>query len=320
MKKRTEILDTSKRTWFKLILAIVVFACLELAAIFYLNTWRNTFWNAMEQRIAGEFLMLVGYFTIAAFIAIYSNAASMYFEQKLSAIWRIKMTRAYLPFYVESIHKPGVDNPDQRISDDIRKYTLQAVPWIVGVLFNLVKFLLFLGLLLVLSEKIFGHAWILPVATVLYTLIGLGITIYMGRRLIDLSFASQKLEANYRYGLAAVRAGKNDDKHEMRFWEAVQVSLQVFKRTKHLNIWTGGFAQLSVIIPILFLAPSFFVNPLFTFGLLMQAINGIGEAQTSLAYLVDQWDRIVDFLACRRRLLVYRQSMAGNIFKRTLFL
>ena len=217
MKKQPDILDTGYKNIIKLIIVIVIFASLELGAVFYLNYWRGIFWEAIEQKQATQFLYLVGLFTVAAFTAVYSNAVSNYLEQKLSAIWRIKMTRAYLPFFGESINKPNVDNPDQRVSDDIRKYTLQAVPWIVGVLFNTIKFFLFLGVLCYISMQIFNNLWLLPVGTVIYTIVGLSITIYMGRKLVGKSFASQKLEANYRFGLAKWRTGDNDTKHEYRF-------------------------------------------------------------------------------------------------------
>lgn len=303
-------MDISKRVIMRYVIFIVVLCALELVAVVYLNHWRGVFWQAVEQKQSVEFLKLVGIFSVVAFIAVYTNAASNYFEQKLSTIWRIKLTDVYMPHYKKAMNL--VDNIDQRMSEDIRHYTIRAVPWITGIIFNAVKFICFLTILFTLSTIVFGSIYILPLGTVVYTVIGLAITILIGHKLVGLNFLRQKKEADYRYGLAQVRTGVDDSNHGTRFTDVVNINLKVFLKNKYLNIWIMGFGQASVIIPILFLAPAYFVSAAMTFGILMQAINAVGEAQGSLSYLVNQWSEIVDWLACRKRLAVFKTALKGQ--------
>lgn len=91
-----------------------------------------------------------------------------------------------------------IDNPDQRISEDIRAFTRTSLTFLLLILTSVITLISFTGVLLSISVS-------LSFALLAYAIIGTIITVWIGRRLIKINFEQLKKEADFRYGLIHVR-------------------------------------------------------------------------------------------------------------------
>lgn len=73
------------------------------------------------------------------------------------------------------------------------------------------------------------------------------------------------------------------------------------KRTKLLNFYVNGYAQIAIIVPVLMCAPQYF-NGTMQLGGFMQTISAFGRVQDALSYFVESYDSIAQYVAVIRRL------------------
>ncbi|HAQ55174.1 MAG TPA: hypothetical protein DCR09_02190 [Anaerovibrio sp.] len=75
----------------------------------------------------------------------------------------------------------------------------------------------------------------------------------------------------------------------------------LMKRTKLLNFYINGYAQLAIIYPLIMAAPKYFSGEM-QLGGLMQTISAFGRVQDALSYFVTAYDSIAQYAAVIRRL------------------
>ena len=75
----------------------------------------------------------------------------------------------------------------------------------------------------------------------------------------------------------------------------------LMKRTKLLNFYVNGYAQIAIIVPVLMCAPQYF-NGTMQLGGFMQTISAFGRVQDALSYFVESYDSIAQYVAVIRRL------------------
>ena len=112
------------------LLAAVIAIELALVGIDVLiNQWQNRFFNALQERNWDSFVREIGIFTILAFCAIGLAVYQLYLNQWLQIRWRRWMTTKYLGewlhdanHYRMQLQGDAADNPDQRITDDVKLF------------------------------------------------------------------------------------------------------------------------------------------------------------------------------------------------------
>ena len=103
----------------------------------------------------------------------------------------------------------GNDNPDQRISEDIKDFVENGLILGFGFITNIVSLVSFLTVLWALSFPltVFGihiPAYLVWVA-ILYSIVGTILAQFIGRPLVSLNYIRQRLEADFRYALVRLR-------------------------------------------------------------------------------------------------------------------
>lgn len=289
------------------IYVLITMCCVavELWTSLRLNAWRGDFWTSVEQRHASEFLGFITTFSLLAFTNIFVSALDWFYQQRLSLDWRDKLNKHFLEF-LPKIPK-AADNPDQRIGDGIKQFTFDFVGSVGLVGTNIVKLILFIGVLHTLSVTFFNAGYVLPALACTSALVGTSLTIWIGKKLklVSLNFDWRKEEGSYRYGLARLRTGDDDGEHHSRFESVLSCMNVLLNNQKWLQVWTGVYTQACIILPILFLVPNYFIHVGLQFGLLMQAINAWGEADDSLLVLVNNWSKFTELKAEINRLIVF---------------
>ena len=129
------------------LLAAVIAIELSLVAIdVLLNQWRGRFYNDLQQRDWQGFIWELGVFTALASLNVALSIYQLYLNQWLQIRWRRWMTSRYLGQWMNKANHyrmqllgDAADNPDQRISDDVKLFVDQTLGITVGLLSSVVS-------------------------------------------------------------------------------------------------------------------------------------------------------------------------------------
>ena len=245
-----------------------------------------------------------------------------YIQDKLSLYWRDWMTNKFLnkyfqnrAYYEINSRKNEIDNPDQRISEDVKSFTTTSVKFLLIILGSVIDIISFTGILWSISKQ-------LSVFLIVYAIFGTIVTTIFGQRLIPLNFDQLKKEANFRYGLVHVR----DNAESIAFYsgeeqESTQVKqrfVEVFRNfnlligwQRNLGYFTRGYKYAVVIIPALFLAPAYFAGQI-KFGDISQAAFAFNQVLDAFSVIVDQIQELSTFAASINRLAVFTDTLEAQ--------
>ena len=214
-----------------------------------LSYWNRSFFDTVQKGDYGYFVHLGGVMIGLIFLSITFWLVEDYLFSSLKIRWRRWMTarlldqwlgdRAHYLGQLDSIHG---DNPDQRISEDIRNFVFTSLDLFMQVVSAVVGFLAFVVILWSLSEgpstplgipppvnlsstwhwlnPAYLGLWRAYEATMavitsipghlvwfcfLYSWLGSWLVNRVGRPIIGLAYEQEKLEADFRFGLVRLR-------------------------------------------------------------------------------------------------------------------
>jgi len=310
--------------------------------------WQRDFYNALQNKQFSAFLGLLfsvkidpefpyvilgygEYLVVFIVVAVYA----LYFNQMLQIRWRQWLTRDFSErwladraYYNISLAKSGtvgIDNPDQRISQDLADFTASTLGLGLDLISNLVTLVSFVTVLYFISGsiKILGvtiPGYMLWLA-IIYSVAGTWITHKIGRKLIRLNFNQQKVEADFRYSLIRVRdnpeaialsGGERDELITLRerFAHVRENWWAIMRLTKLLGFFTNGFSTLSSIFPIAAASPRYFAG-LIQLGDLIQIGTVFGQVQGPLSWIVSSYTDLVTLRATISRLHGFKEAVAA---------
>jgi putative ATP-binding cassette transporter len=298
------------------------------------NYWNNDFYNALQEKDKASFWRLMGRFTVLATIYIVMAVYAFYLNQMLQIRWRRWLTDSYLnqwlsdrAYYRLQLSGNPADNPDQRISEDLKIFVDQSLELALGLLNAVVTLGSFAGILWGLSGPLEipynGSQIIVPGymvwAALLYAIVGTWLTHKIGKKLIGLSFNQQRFEADFRFGLVRFRentegvalyGGEQDELRSFRarFGSVVDNWWQIMKRQKVLNTFTIGYSQAAIIFPFFVAGDRYFAGTL-QLGGLMQISSAFGHVQGSLSWFIGAYNTFATWKATVDRLLGFQQAI-----------
>ncbi len=311
-----------------LLAGVIALTLGQVYMLVLLNGWNNDFYNALQQRAFESFWPLIGQFAGFAFLHIIFAVYAVYVRQILEIKWRNWMTDKYLDrwlghqtyYRLQVAGQDDMDNPDQRIADDVNSFVNLTLGLFVGVLkqaTSLVAFVVILwnlsgSLDIPLGDTVLSVPGYMVFVTLIYSAVGTWLAHKVGRKLIRLNYDQQRFEADFRFSMVRVR----ENSESVAFYGGEKPELQNFrerfalvignfwglmKRTKLLNFYVNGYAQIAIIVPVLMCAPQYF-NGTMQLGGFMQTISAFGRVQDALSYFVESYDSIAQYVAVIRRL------------------
>ena len=125
-----------------LLAGVIALTLGQVYMLVLLNGWNNDFYNALQQRAFESFWPLIGQFAGFAFLHIIFAVYAVYVRQILEIKWRNWMTDKYLDrwlghqtyYRLQVAGQDDMDNPDQRIADDVNSFVNLTLGLFVGVL------------------------------------------------------------------------------------------------------------------------------------------------------------------------------------------
>jgi len=322
---------SDKRAKGFVLLAVVIGLSLGIVWLeVQFNTWNKNFFNALEQKSQPEFVRQLWIFTIIAFVWIVARVYQIYLQQMLQIEWRAWLNDHFLAdwlkdraYYRLQLLDRGVDNPDQRIAEDLRLFVDNTLDLALGLLSSLVTLVSFTIILWELSGDYTIGGVTIPgfmfwVALV-YTGIGSWLTYKIGRPLVKLNFNQQRFEADYRYALVRLRENSEGvalykgealelGNFRERFHHVIDNWWGIMRTRKQLNWFVSFFYQFSVPFPYLVAAPRYFSGAV-GMGYIFQVGNSFTNVRGSLMWFIDAYTQLAAWKATIDRLTTFTGSL-----------
>ncbi|HXR86306.1 MAG TPA: ABC transporter ATP-binding protein/permease [Stellaceae bacterium] len=301
--------DDRKWAW-GLLAAVIALNLLLVGLNVRFNFWRNDFYNAVQNYDEPGFWKQLAIFTGLAVVFIATAVYSTYLQQMLQIRWRRWLTKQYLHDWLDSkayyrlqLTGTATDNPDQRIQEDLNRFTDISLTLTLGLLNSIVTLFSFVTILWSLSGPITLFGITIPGYMVwfalLYAILGTAVTMAIGRPLIALNFMQQRYEADFRFSLVRLREnaegvalyGGEEREHAIflsRFDHVVDNFWTIMRRIKAIGWWTNFYAQFAIIFPYVVVAPRYFAKAI-QLGGLMQTAEAFGQVQSSLSFIVNSY-------------------------------
>jgi putative ATP-binding cassette transporter len=276
------------------------------------------FMTALQTKDSPLFYWKLSEYLLAFVIATPIVVSYSYTEQRLSLLWRRWLSHHILARYFSDrayykLNLRGdIDNPDQRIEEDVRSFCAQSLTFCLIFFNSTVQLLLYVYVLGSISVS-------LLVAAVAYSLIGSVVTYFLGRPLIGLNFTQLKKEADYRYKLINVRdsaesiafygrEAREFTRTRQRLKSALNNLLQVINWNRNLQFFTTGYNYILTILPTVFVAPLFFAGQI-EFGSVIQAGAAFGFVINALSIVVNHFGNLSVFAAVINRLGTFWEAL-----------
>jgi putative ATP-binding cassette transporter len=296
------------RLWLAALLAL----CLAVGVVqVFLSYAMRDFITALSQRDQAAWVRGLWKYVGIAFFSVPVGVFYRYSQERLSLAWRRWLTQHLIKryFFNRAYYRirasESVDNPDQRITEDVKLFTTGVLNFFLVVVNSLVTLVGFLGVLWAVSGK-------LVVVLFFYATIGTVVSMLFGRRLVGLYFNQYQKEATFRYGLVRVRENAESiaffrgEKREHRdLIERLNLVLDntfwIIGWTRNLGFFANSYNYLALILPGLIVGPMFMRGAV-EFGVVTQAEGAFAAVLAALSIIIAQIEGLSSFTAGIRRL------------------
>ena len=283
------------------------------------NHESGEFTSALAARDADRFWVSIERFTLILIGGVPIYAAYYFVRDTLGLRWRQWLTQHFLDRYFA--HRGyyrlnaivGIDNPDQRIADDVNAFTGQSLYFSMIVLGALIELIAFSGVLWSISQMLvyFLVAYALVSSFIAATL--------FGPRLVALNFAQLQREANFRFNLVRLRENAESiafyggDAREMstlrRVFDAVFRNYQrVLRWQFKLNLFQYAHKFLTIVLPSVIIAGDVLSGEL-EVGRAIQAAGAFAAILSALTVIVEHFEGLSRFGASIDRLYGFSEIL-----------
>ncbi|MDF2823398.1 MAG: yddA [Mycobacterium sp.] len=291
--------------------------------------------DAVKQSGVDGFWTAMRLFALLATVHVIRTMLDIYLMQRFIIRWRVwlttKLTGDWLDhrsYYRGRFIDETIDNPDQRIQQDVDIFTTGVGPTPNIPQYGTGSVLLFGAISSVLSVASFGPIlWNLAgpldilgltvpkalfwIATG-YVLLATVIAFWIGRPLIRLSFINEARNAAFRYSLVRLRdmaeavgfyRGERAERVQLegRFAPLIDNYRHYVRRTIGFTGWNLSASQAAVPLADIVQAPRMFAGEI-TFGEMTQSGNATSQVLAGLSFFRNAYDSFASFQAAVIRL------------------
>ena len=289
------------------LLGVLLFAYTWLSVV--LNTQQGGLISALSEKNEKRFYETVLIFLGVLIVYVPLFASFSYTQEKLGLFWRRWLTNNFInryfsdrSFYNISNFNTDIDNPDQRIAEDIKNFTQGSLNFLLIILQSILQVIAFSSVLWNISHKL---VFFLVIYAVGGTLITIG---FFGRVLVKLNFEQLKKEANFRFGLVRIRENaesiafyrgeEQESKQVKNFFTDVfnNYSSLILWQELFLGLFTNTYQFMPYLIPSIIVAPSVFSGDL-EVGKVQEATGAFARVFFSLNVIVSRFASLTNFTA-----------------------
>ncbi|WP_109080713.1 ABC transporter ATP-binding protein/permease [Aggregatibacter aphrophilus] len=313
--------------FFVLIVTLTLFS-VRLSLVH--STWYNNMYTSLQEFNQTVFWEQMILFCFIAGFSVTAALISYYLNQRFSINWIEWLNTELLEkwmdkraYYKSQYMSNNLDNPDQRIQQDIQSYvktTLSLSTGVIDAVTSMISYTILLwglaGPMTLLGVEIPRAMVYLVFAYVIFTTL---IAFWLGKPLIRLNFANEKLNANYRYSLIRVKeyaesiafyTGEKVEKNLLykQFRAVIQNMWDIVFRALKFSGFNLVVSQISVVFPLLIQVGRYFEKQI-KLGDLMQTLQVFGKLHSNLSFFRNTYDSFAEYKATLDRLTGFHYSV-----------
>lgn len=311
-----------------LLAGVILFALMSVRISILVSQAMNGIYTALQELNAANFWFYLLIFSIVATCSVLRALLNYYVKSLLQLEWRVWLTQSLLDkwlhlqnYYRSHFTKSEIDNPDQRIQQDVESFIDLSLRLSVGLLEACVSLIEFTLLLWALSGTLGIFGVEIPRAMVVlayvYVFVATFIAIWLGRPLINLNFLNEKFSANFRYILIRLReygesiAFFRGELQELRsvtarFNLVISNAWSLVFRTIKFDGFNLSINQAAVVFPLIIQGPRLFAKEI-KLGDMMQSARAFSEVQEALSFFRMSYDSFATYRAVMIRLTGFMQ-------------
>ncbi|HOB67558.1 ABC transporter ATP-binding protein/permease [Ottowia sp.] len=253
-----------RKAWgFLIVLIVMLLAETQISVM--LNNQAGEMTSALAARDSDRFWHAIMICLIV--VAVFVPTRSLYYfvRDTLGNHWRRWLSERLLGRYFhdrrfyELTAEASIDNPDQRIAEDVNTFTQRSLYFLLIGLGSLMQLVAFSWVLWQISHM-------LVYVLVAYTAVGTWLTVKVfGAPLMRLNFFQLKREADFRFSLVRVRenaesiAFHRGEQAELkqvrgRFKGALRNYQRLLRQQLNLNFFQQAYNQIAIILPNILIA------------------------------------------------------------------
>jgi vitamin B12/bleomycin/antimicrobial peptide transport system ATP-binding/permease protein len=286
------------------------------------NEQTGEFTSALAAKDIDRFWLSIQKSLIILVIGVPVFGFYYYVRDRLALHWRRWLTRDFLGdyfshrAYYELNASVDIDNPDQRIAEDINTFTQRSLQFLMVLFGALLQLVAFSGVLWSISRELVAFL-------IIYASAGTAITLMVfGKILIGLNFYQLKREANFRFSLVRIREnaeaiafyrGEARESSQVGgyFNEAFKNLSKLIRVQLNLNLFQFGYSFLTVVLPSAIIAERVVSGEL-EVGRAIQAAGAFAAILSALTVIIDNFDSLSKFAAGIRRLDTFRKFLVAS--------
>ena len=276
------------------------------------------FWNALNAKDPDQFYFMLSKFGVALVVGAPVSVLYRFQRERLAVNWRGWMTERTLDLY--SAHRvyyalernSEVDNPDQRIAEDVRSFTAFSLQLFLTLLTSVIDLASFSAILYSIQPQLFG-------AIIAYATFGTIVTTLIGSPLVSLNFLRLQKEADFRYALVRLREnaesiafyGGEDLEGKAiteRFRQVLSNKRDLIGTTRNLEFFTTAYQYLIQVVPVAVVAPQYFSGAV-QLGVVSQSAGAFNHILGDVSIIVNQFESLSTFSAGIDRLSQFYDEM-----------
>jgi len=317
-------------------IGLLVMIGINVAFQYGVNVWNRGIFDAIEKRDASTVYFLASIFPSLVLGSVLIVTSQVYVRMRIQRRWRSWLTKVLVSrwiangrYYQLNLIDGDHQNPEARLSEDMRIATEAPVDFVAGVIAAFVSASTFIVVLWTIGGALtlpIGGVWItipgfLVVAAVIYALITSSSIAWIGRNFVKVSEVKNQLEAEFRYTLTRVRengesiallGGEEEERSDLdsRFRNVRHQWKRMAQQYMRTTVVSHGSMLIAPVVPVLLCAPKFLDGSM-SLGQVMQAASAFTIVQAAFGWLVDNYPRLADWNACARRVASLMMSLDG---------
>ena len=287
------------------------------------SEWYNNMYTSLQEFNEPVFWDQMVLFCVIATSSVMTALLSYYLEQRFSINW-IEWLNSQLvdkwmdnrAYYKTQYVSANLDNPDQRIQQDVQSYVRTSLSLSTGVIDAVTSMISYTILLWGLAGPMMVFGTEIPRMMVFlvftYVIITTVIAFRLGRPLIMLNFVNERLNANYRYSLIRIKeyaesvafyAGEKVESSQLykQFGSVINNMWDIVYRTLKFSGFNLVVSQVSVVFPLLIQVGRYFEKQI-KLGDLMQTLQVFGKLHSNLSFFRNSYDGFAGYKATLDRL------------------
>lgn len=234
-----------------------------------------------------------------------------FIEERIGLLLRRGLTQFLMEHYLADraylrlLNRNDIDNPDQRMTDDVKTLTVNMLSFVLVVIRALLNLIVFSHVLRSITPRLF---W----AAAGYAAFGSLMTVVIGKRLVSLNFEQLHKEADLRFELVRTREhaeaialqheeARQGPRLQARLIAVIDNMRLIIARNAYLGFFTNAFNFLFPVVPILIVGP-LVIRGEQTLGTVTQSIEAFQIIVTAFSVLVTNFPQLTLLTAVITRL------------------